>query len=85
MMKFPQPHAQSLSRSITPLEAKQNEGRRGPRLGQADVIPDLRMNEVRVELPGARFVRLSGTLRPGVLIDLARTLQAEEGSPPKFL
>ena len=43
-------------------------------LGVADVLHGLRQAEVRVGLPGGRFVRVYGSLAADDLVDLARTL-----------
>jgi hypothetical protein len=56
----------------------------GP-VGTAATVLDLRANEVRVELPEARFLRIAGTLPRQELVDLAGSLRAEEGKGLVFL
>ena len=56
----------------------------GP-IGTAATVLDLRSNEVRAELPEARFLRLAGSLPRDELLDLAGSLRAEEGKGLVFL
>lgn len=56
----------------------------GP-VGTAATVVDLRSNEVRVELPEARFLRIAGTFPRQDLVDLAGSLRAEEGKGLVFL
>lgn len=54
-------------------------------LGVAATVLDLRSNEVRIELPEARFLRIAGTLPRETLIEIASSLRAEEGTGLQFL
>jgi hypothetical protein len=56
----------------------------GP-IGDAATVVDLRSNEVRAELPEARFLRLAGTFPRDELLDLAGNLRAEVGTGLVFL
>ena len=56
----------------------------GP-VGTAATVLDLRANEIRVELPEARFLRIAGTFPRQELVDLAGSLRAEEGKGLVFL
>lgn len=56
----------------------------GP-LGTGQAILDLRGNEVRADLEGARSVRLVGTLPLDDLIALGRSLTEEQGTGVRFL
>lgn len=50
-------------------------------LGNAELAVDLRSAEVRMTRPDDGFVRLSGTIPPGELVRLARTLQVLQEAP----
>lgn len=54
-------------------------------IGVAATVLDLRSNEVRIELPEARFLRIAGTLPRATLIEIANSLRAEEGTGLQFL
>ena len=54
-------------------------------VGRAVAILDLRVNEVRMELPEARFLRLMGTLPTKQLEEIAAGLRAEQGTGLRFL
>jgi hypothetical protein len=56
----------------------------GP-IGEAATVIDLRSNEVRAELPEARFLRIAGTYSREQLVELAGSLRAEEGNGLVFL
>jgi hypothetical protein len=78
---------QTIAASFSALPPKPGVSSRidlGP-LGTADFIFDLRSNEVRIELPQARFVRLTGTLHRDELVALAKSLQAEQGTGPRVI
>jgi hypothetical protein len=49
-------------------------------VGKGKAVLDLRSNDVRVELPQARFLRLYGTLARDDLVALARTLTPIQGT-----
>jgi hypothetical protein len=51
----------------------------GP-FGDAATVLDLRSNEVRIELPEDRFIRIAGSLRTEELIEIARSMRAENGT-----
>jgi len=52
-------------------------------LGQAEVVLDLRANEVRVRLPDNGFLRVIGTRPPADLVALARQLRLVPKSEPE--
>ena len=71
--------------SAMPNDAKTaKELQLGP-IGAAASIVDLRSNEVRAELPEARFLRIAGTYSRDQLLELAGSLRAEEGTGLVFL
>ena len=51
----------------------------------AAAVLDLRSNEVRAELPEARFLRIAGSYTREDLVAVARSLRAEEGTGLVFL
>lgn len=65
------------SRTAQPLDL-------GPFEDAATVL-DLRTNEVRLALPEDRFLRIAGTLPLDELVEVTRSLRAEEGTGPVFL
>jgi hypothetical protein len=54
-------------------------------VGAALAVLDLRINEVRIELPEDRFIRLMGTLPTQTLVEIASGLRAEAGAGLRFL
>lgn len=54
-------------------------------LGRASSILDLRANEVRIELPEDRFLRLSGTLTRKELVEITGDIRVASGSGLVFL
>jgi hypothetical protein len=53
--------------------------------GRAATVIDLRSNELRIELPEDRFIRIAGSLPVAELVDVAKSLRAESGSGLVFL
>jgi hypothetical protein len=73
--------SQTIAADISALPNNSKTGRPielGP-VGKAAAVVDLRSNEVRAELPEARFLRIAGTYSREQLVDLAGGLRAEEG------
>jgi hypothetical protein len=48
-------------------------------LGRGELLLGLLANEVRVRQPGGHYVRVSGTVKPKVLVDVARAMRAVPG------
>jgi hypothetical protein len=53
-------------------------------IGQAASVLDLRSNEIRIALPEARFLRLTGTRPSADLVSLVGSLRAETGTGLRF-
>ena len=66
--------------SAVPNDAKTAKSFELGPVGTAATVLDLRSNEVRVELPEARFLRIAGTFTRQELVDLAGSLRAEVGT-----
>jgi len=49
-------------------------------LGRGELLLGLLANEVRVRQPGGHYVRVSGTVKPKVLVDVARALHSVPGA-----
>lgn len=71
--------------SAVPNDARTAQRFRLGPVGEAATVVDLRSNEVRVELPEARFLRIAGTFPRQELVDLAGSLRAEVGTGVVFL
>lgn len=71
--------------SAVPTDAKTAQRFELGPVGEAATVIDLRSNEVRVELPEARFLRIAGTFPRQELVDLAGSLRAEVGTGLVFL
>ena len=71
--------------SAVPTDAKTAEAIELGPIDRAATVLDLRSNEVRAELPEARFLRLAGSVTRQELLDLAGSLRAEEGKGLVFL
>lgn len=71
--------------SAVPSDAKTAQTFELGPVGTAATVLDLRANEVRVELPEARFLRIAGSVSRQELVDLAGSLRAEEGKGLVFL
>jgi hypothetical protein len=76
--------AQTIATDIVAVPPSSPTARRfrlGP-AGEAAAILDLRMNEIRADLPEGRFLRIGGTLSREALAELATSLRAEEATGP---
>ncbi|HVM06981.1 MAG TPA: hypothetical protein VM345_00840 [Acidimicrobiales bacterium] len=76
--------AQTIATDIAAVPPSSPTARRfvlGP-AGEAAAVLDLRMNEIRADLPEGRFLRLGGTLTRAALAEIASTLRAEEATGP---
>jgi hypothetical protein len=71
--------------AAVPADAKTAERIELGPIGAAATVLDLRSNEVRAELPEARFLRIAGTYSRQQLVDLAGGLRAEIGTGLVFL
>jgi hypothetical protein len=79
--------SQTIAASITAIPNDAKTARPldlGP-FGNAATVVDLRSNEVRIELPEDRFIRIAGSLTTKELVELAHGLRAEEGKGLVFL
>jgi hypothetical protein len=79
--------SQTIAASITAIP---NDARTAKPLdlgpfGAAATVLDLRSSEVRIELPEDRFIRIAGSLPLDELVDVARSMRAEEGTGLVFL
>jgi hypothetical protein len=74
--------SQTIAAAITAIPNQAKTARPldlGP-FGNAATVLDLRSNEVRIELPEDRFIRIAGSLPTKQLVEIARTMRAESGT-----
>lgn len=79
--------SQTIAASITAVPNDAKTARPldlGP-FGNAATVLDLRSNEVRIELPEDRFIRIAGSLPLDELVDVAHSMRAEVGTGLVFL
>lgn len=79
--------SQTIAAAITAIPNQARTARPldlGP-FGNAATVLDLRSNEVRVELPEDRFIRIAGSLPLADLVEVAKSMRAEQGTGLRFL